>query len=90
MPKVGWVERTIFELEGIRVDFIKNGKNVRSEVDLPYNYSAEKRTKNSANVAFFISKLQKQFMGYDFLVYDGSGNKARGNMLLGNLRDTYD
>lgn len=34
--------------------------------------------------------LLRQFPGYDFNVLDGDGNVARGNTLLGNLRDTYD
>ena len=89
MPRVSYVEKTIYEIEGVRVDFVKNGKNVRSEVDLPYNYSASYMTKNSANVSYLKQKLQKQYPGYDFIVYDGKGEIARGNVLLGNLRDTY-
>jgi hypothetical protein len=89
MPKVSYVEKTIFELEDVKVDFIKNGKNVRGEVMLPANYNAVNMTKNSANVSYLRQKLQKQYPGYDFAVYDGDGGVARGNMLLGNLRDTY-
>lgn len=89
MPKVGFIEKTISELEDVKVDFMKNGKNVRSEVVLPENYKAAKMTKNSANVSFLKEKLQKQYPGYDFVVYDGNGNVARGNMLLGTVRDTY-
>lgn len=89
MPKVSYVEKTIYELEGFKVDFVQNGRNVRGEVDLPYNYNAVYQTKNSANVSYFIQKLQRQYPGYDFRVYDGNGDKVRGNMLLGNLRDTY-
>lgn len=89
MPKVSYVEKTIYELEDVRVDFIKNGKNVRSEVDLPYNYNAIYATKNSATVSFLQQKLKNQYPGYDFKVYDGYGNVARGNTQLGNLRDTY-
>lgn len=89
MPKVSYVEKTIYELEGVRVDFIKNGKNVRDEVELPRNYDAVYATKNSATVSFLQQKLKKQYPGYDFKVYDGDGNVARGNTQLGNLRDTY-
>ncbi len=89
MPKVSYVEKTIFEREGFKVNFIQNGRNVRDEVDLPYNYNAVYQTKNYSNVTNFKEKLKKQFPGYDFIVYDGDGKKARGNMLLGNLRDTY-
>lgn len=37
----------------------------------------------------FKDKLQGQFPGYGFNVYNGGGEKARGNMLMGNLRRTY-
>lgn len=89
MPKVGFVEKTIFNIEGIDVDFLKDGKNVRSEVMLPTNYKAGKQTKNAANVSFLKEKLKKQFPGYDFIVRKADGDSARGNILLGNLRDTY-
>ena len=32
MPKVEYVEKTIFSLEGVNVDFIKDGKNVRDYI----------------------------------------------------------
>lgn len=90
MPKVGYTEKTIKENEGVKVNFMKDGKNVRSEVQLPANYQSGRQTKNAANVNFLKEKLKKQYPGYDFEVYDGQGKKARGNMLLGTLRDTYD
>ena len=31
MPKTEYVEKTIFNIEGVNVDFVKDGKNVRSE-----------------------------------------------------------
>ncbi len=89
MPKTEYVEKTIFTIEGVNVDFVKDGKNVRGEVKLPYNYKAGKATKNAYNVTQFKEKLKNQFPGYDFKVYDENGNACRGNMLLGNVRDTY-
>ena len=89
MPKVSYVEKTIYEREGVRVNFTQNGRNVRDEVDLPQNYNAVYQTKNSANVSDLKKKLKKQYAGYDFDVFDGDGKKARGNMLLATLRDTY-
>lgn len=41
-------------LKGFRVDFVKAGKNVRSDLKLPNNYIAERQTKNNASVAHFI------------------------------------
>ncbi len=90
MPKVKYVEQTIFNKEGVDVHFIKDGKDVRSDASLPKNYTSGRATKNASNVTDLKSKLSSQFPGYDFEVLDGNGNKARGNMLLGNLRDTYD
>ena len=69
MPKVEYVEKTIFSLEGVNVDFIKDGKNVRDDASLPKNYKIGKATKNSANVTFLINKLQMQFPGYDFIEF---------------------
>lgn len=89
MPKTAYVEKTIYDIEGVRVDFVKDGKNVRDEAPLPYNYKAAKATKNAYNVSQFKEKIKKQFPGYDFYVYDGKGNKCRGNMLLSTVRDTY-
>lgn len=89
MPKTEYVEKTIYNIEGVNVAFIKDGKNLRNEVKLPSNYKANKATKNSYNVSQFKEKLKKQFPGYDFNVYDGNGNTCRGNRLLGNVRDTY-
>ena len=85
MPKVEYVEKTIFSLEGVNVDFIKDGKNVRDDASLPKNYKIGKATKNSANVTFLINKLQ---MGYKcnsldmILSFYREGNRVRGNMLL--------
>lgn len=90
MPKVKYVEQTIFNREGIDVHFIKDGKDVRGDASLPLNYSSGRATKNAANVTDLKNKLQKQFPGYDFDILDGKGKRARGNILLGNLRDTYD
>lgn len=89
MPRVDYVEKTIFAAEEVNVDFYQNGRNVRDEVQLPSNYQSGRKTKNSATVAFLIDKLKGQYPGYDFQVYDGNGDTARGNMLLGHLRDTY-
>ena len=88
MPKVQYVEKTIFNIEGVNVDFVKNGANVRGDASLPINY-AGRMTKNMVTVSFLKNKLQKLYPGYDFIVYDGGGEIAKGQCLLGNLRDTY-
>lgn len=89
MPRIEFVEKTIYKKEGIDVKFFKDGKDVRGDASVPNNYVSGRMTKNSANVSFFKEKLKKQYPGYDFEVYDGNGKKQRGNTLLGNVRDTY-
>ena len=90
MPRVEFVEKTIYKKEGIDVKFYNNGKDVRSDASVPSNYKAERATKNSANVSQFKEKLKKQYPGYDFEVFDGDGKKVRGNVLLSTVRDSYD
>lgn len=40
MPRTDFVEKTIFNIEGFNVNFMKNGKNLRGEVQQPSNYIA--------------------------------------------------
>lgn len=61
MPKTEYVEKTIYNIEGVNVDFIKDGKNVRDEVRLPCNYKAAKATKNAYNISEFKEKLKNNF-----------------------------
>ena len=91
MPKIRNIEKTISAIEEVTVNFLnKDGTNVRGDMRLETdNYKAMRKTKNSANVSFLTGKLKKQYPGYDFEILDGQGNKARGNTLLGNVRDTY-
>lgn len=90
MPRIEFVEKTIYKKEGIDVKFFYNGKDVRGDSSVPTNYQADRATKNNANVAQLKEKLKKQFPGYDFEVYDGEGKKVRGNVLLSTVRDSYD
>ena len=91
MPKVCNIEKTIFAIEEVQVNFLnKDGTNVKGNLKLEApNYKALKKTKNSASVSFLIRKLKAQYAGFEFEVLDGNGNRARGNTLLGTVRDTY-
>ncbi|WP_286810364.1 hypothetical protein [Bacteroides sp. Phil13] len=90
MPRIEFVEKTIFKKEGIDIKFFKDGKDVRGDANVPNNYQSINRTHNDKNVRFFIEKLKKQYPGYDFTVYDGDGNKVHGNVLLSKVRDSYE
>ena len=90
MPRIEFVEKTIYKKENIDVKFYKDGKDVRGDASVPKNYVSGRMTKNAASVSQFIDKLKIQYAGYDFVVFDGDGRKVRGNTLLATVRDTYD
>ena len=90
MPKVKIIEKHIFDLEGFDVKIkTPDGKDLRSDMNLPKQYSAERMSKNNFAVNDWKSKFKTQLPGYDVDVLKGDGSKASGQMKLGNLRDTY-
>lgn len=89
MPKVSIVEKRIFEIEGFQVDIVKDGKNVRGDMQLPKQYEAERMTRNSMTVGDWKNKFQSQFPGYDTIVYKNDGSIANGQTKLAKVRDTY-
>lgn len=90
MPKLNFVEKRIFEIEGFHVDFTDvNGKNLRDDKQIPKQYEAERATRNSFSVKDFKEKLKRQFPGYDFKVLNSDGTVAKGQTKLYTVRDTY-
>lgn len=89
MPKVSIIEKRIFEVEGFQVDIVKEGKNVRSDLQLPKQYAAERMTRNSMTVSDWRDKFKTQYVGYDAVVYKNDGSKASGQTKLSTVRDTY-
>lgn len=90
MPKVKIVEKHIFDVEGFDVKIkTPDGKDLRSDMNLPKQYSAEIMSKNNFSVSNWKDKFKTQFAGFDVDVLKGDGSKANGQMKLGNLRDTY-
>lgn len=89
MPKVSIVEKRIFDIEGFQVDIVRDGKNVRGDLQLPKQYEAERMTRNSMTVGDWKNKFRTQYPGYDAIVYKNSGEKASGQTKLATVRDTY-
>lgn len=90
MPKLSFVEKRIFEIEGFHVDFKdNNGKNLRNDKQMPKQYEAERATRNSFSVKDFKEKLKKMFGPYEFDVLNSDGSKAKGQTKLSTVRDTY-
>lgn len=90
MPLVKRVERRIFEVEKFEVVLKSaDGKDLRSDMNLPKQYSAERMSKNSFSVSDWKEKFKTQFPGYEADVLKGDGTKASGQTKLGTVRDTY-
>ena len=90
MPKVFFVEKRIFKVEGVRVKFMQNGRNVRSDREILPQYNAQRMLKNSASVNDLINlRLKVQFPGFDFVVLKSDGHHASGQTKLSTVRDSY-
>ncbi|MEG2322804.1 MAG: hypothetical protein RSA73_04235 [Anaerovoracaceae bacterium] len=90
MPRIDFIEKTIFDLEEMKVIFLKNEKDVRGDdTSVSRNYPTFRKTKNMATVSKFKDKLKTHFPGFDFIVCDGDGNVASGQTLLATVRDSY-
>jgi len=89
--KIRNIEKRIFEIEGFEVKFYQNGKDVRSDLDInAKQYEGTRMAKNSFSVNDWIEKRFKpQYAGYDVVVLNGDGSKARGQTKLSTVRDTY-
>lgn len=90
MPTIGRVERKIFRVEGVKVKFMQNGRNVRSDKEIPTQYGIKRMLKNSASVSDLIRiRLKQQFPGYDFVVLKNDGHQASGQTKLATVRDIF-
>lgn len=89
MPKVSIIEKRIFDVEGFQVDIVQNGRNVRDDLILPKQYEAMRMSRNSMTVSDWKDKFNRQYPGYDCIVYKNDGGKASGQTKLSTVRDTY-
>ena len=91
MAKVKNVEKKIWDVEGFDVVLKYNGKDLRGDkAGLP-QFENNRASKSAWTVSEWkIKRFQKQYPGYEVEILDGDGNEVRGNMTLGNVRDSYD
>ena len=92
MATIKSIEKRIWDIEGFEVQIVtEDGRDVRDDKVLNKQYEAGRAAKNSYTVnEWRENRFKVQFPGFDVNVLDGNGNKARGNLTLGNLRDTYE
>ena len=89
MPKVSKIEKKIYDIEGFEVTIKHNGKDARSDMELPNQYKAQRMSKNSFSVGEWRNKFKSQFVGLDVDVLKADGSKASGQTKLATVRDTY-
>ena len=89
MPRVRFVEKKIFDIEGFEACIRQAGRDVRGDASLPRQYEAVRMMRNSCTVSDFKNKFGRQFPGYDIDVLKANGNKATGQTKLSTVRDTY-
>ena len=82
--RVSEFQRKVYAIEGFRIVF-----DAESNVEVG-NYSFENRAPKDWNIGKWIDRrLNDIDDDIGFIVLDGDGNGAHGNMNLENLRDTY-
>lgn len=87
MPKLKSVESKIQTVEGFRADFMKNGVNVKGNMEgIPqYPYSVAAPSHWTVN-KWRNSRFKMCYPGFDVKVYTSTGTVAVGNMSLSTVR----
>jgi len=87
MPLLGYVEKQIMEIEGIKIAFKQNGKDIRSDKQGFPSYPYKRKAKGDMTVKEFINtRLKPNYVGCDFLIYDQDDNEVYGNTKLSSIR----
>ena len=89
LAKIKTVENRIYMLEGFRVRFMKNGKDVRSDKGGIPQWDYDYATKGAMTVASWRDKFHRSYPGFECDILLGNGSVAYGNVLLENVRRTY-
>jgi len=91
MAGVSYIEKRIQKIEGFEVKIEMNGKDVRSDKQIPSKYgSYERMAKNDSSVNDWKeNRFYPAFPGYEVSVLDGKGVAVHGNTRLGTVRDSY-
>lgn len=91
MPKVRFIQKRIFDIEGFEVTIrsLDGKKDIRDDYFIDKQYEADRMSKNSFSVQDWKKKFKRQFPGFEIDVLMGDGSKARGQMKLSTVRDSY-
>jgi hypothetical protein len=91
MAKVKNVERQIYTLEKFKVRIRDmNGRALRKNSQIPSYNKPQKMAKHKWTCqAWKDERFSKNYHGYQVDVLKYNGKRARGNMTLATVRDTY-
>ena len=90
MVTVGTVEKKIKQIEGFKINFTKDGKDVRADKAGIPQYQYTKAARDTHTVAEWIAgRFNNQYSGYNVNVLYFNGKAANGNATLKNVRETY-
>lgn len=90
MPRCGYIEGKIFEVEGFDVTIRYNDNDVRSDKQLPVTYGYSKRAPEDWTVSEWIeNRFKTTFPGYTVDVLLANGTTVPGNTRLKNVRASY-
>ena len=90
MPTVGYIEDKIRRVEGFEAHFMRDGRNVNSNMeDLP-GYPYERAAPNAWTVAQWKEqRFKAHFPGFDVKVLNAMGEEVRGPFILETVRNGY-
>ena len=91
MPKIENIEKRIRSIEGFDVRLMKDGKNVRGDMELATHYeNYEHAAKNDSTVKQWKeTRFVGKFPGFEVDVLDADGTAVNGNTKLSTVRETY-
>jgi len=91
MPTVGFIERHISRLEGFNIRFRRpDGRDVRSDLELPRGYPFENAAAESNTVADWKrNRFYPYYPGFECSVLDKRGTPLPGMTLLSTVRRHY-
>lgn len=90
MPKCGYIEDKIYEIEKFKVTILYNNSDVYSNKQLPTTYDYSRRAPDEWTVSEWIQKrFSTTFPGYDVNVLFATGFIPSGNTRLKTVRASY-
>ena len=90
MPRCGYLEGKVFEIEGFDIQFTFNGQNVRSDKQIAGNYTYVRAAPDSWTVNEWIeNRFKPHFPGFGVNVLMADGNTASGQTKLRTVRASY-